>query len=497
MLDDIHVYADTLKVGVRRIPSEFYQIVYHNFSYDLILRNVYETLFKLDNNYSIQPVLATEWKNSDDNRVWTIKIRKNASFSNGQSLSANDVKTSFDWMMEQAKLRKNQYILNLFDKLEIIDNFVIKLITKYPNANTLAILSKYMPIFLTVKKPFDTFQNIPLGTGPYTLQKDKSQVSLKKQSNGYWGPEPFYDAIVFKIREEAASKMALLSGDIDVSTDISYEFYQDIERSSNHYLVVQNSKVSYVAINTHIKPFNDIRIRKALNLAIDRAAINKHIFHENAVINRGFFSPLTIGSNPDISPYKYNPDQAIRLLKDAGVYGNLRIRLNFPLNNIARKQAELISEFLKMINISIKLIPLNIGEWYAKYQKPDNKGLFFVETNFNPLPVFYYAGPFRENIIKEYYFNYTELKSKFKKAISTFDTKERKRMYYEIDSKIHADCLFIFLHTYPSSFIGISDQVNNQAWLTLTSAGLNSCDNCYNDPKCKEREDCAKRCCPD
>ncbi len=290
---------------------------------------MFDTLTTLDDKGEPQPKLALSWSHSDDFKTWTYKLRPGAKFHDGTPFNAEAVKANFDRQKDPAnRCRCAFYISNVHD-MQTPDEFTVVYNLNDPVLNLPAVHS-FPGVNNAVQSPTawktkgDDYNRNPVGTGPYILKSWASGDRMVLERNpDYWNKgHPYLDRIVLKPLPDAQSRFASLqSGEADIIWDDEADADSIQKARKDPKLTVQTyvgSGATVYAFNTKVPPFDDVRVRQALVMAIDRNKMSQ-------VVTNGLARPA---SNPygDGSWVKCKDDGALpsdvekakALIKDYG-----------------------------------------------------------------------------------------------------------------------------------------------------------------------------------
>ncbi|AKB27703.1 Oligopeptide ABC transporter, periplasmic oligopeptide-binding protein OppA [Methanosarcina siciliae T4/M] len=280
---------------------------------------IYETLFSYNENMTLQPELATGYKQLNET-AWRIQLRRNVSFHDGTVMDADTVIYSINRVLAPSNSRSSEYsfIKNIYKT----DDYTIVLETNEPYAPTILMFTD--TIMSIVSPNASDLDKEPVGTGPYMFVSFEPGSSIELVKNpAYWGEEPKIDRIIIQYSKDAAARTLLLkSGDVDLTRDILQSEYQNLEDDPDIEILSRETLRTYfMYINEGKAPFDDVRVRQALNYALDRQEI------VDTALEGVAGSPAT-GIFPDIMPwsanykieaYEYNPEKALELLAEAGI----------------------------------------------------------------------------------------------------------------------------------------------------------------------------------
>jgi ABC-type transport system substrate-binding protein len=334
---------------------------------------IYEGLVTFDDQMTIQPQLAESWKVSDDGLTWTFKLKSGVKFHDGTDFNAEAAKKVLDRLVDPKRNPANRTMWDPITEVKAVDPTTLQIITKTPHGvllNALAHGTGGMFSPTAQEKAGDQFGLKPIGTGPYKLEKfTPNQEVVLTRNDQYWGTKPAYEKVDFKAVPDAAARISMLeTGEADVIASVPP---QDVARlKSNDKLSVIDKpglRTTVIGFNLTKEPWNDQKVRQALNYAINRDAIIKSQFLGMAVPLTGPLAPNTVGYVKS-GEYTYNPDKAKQLLAEAGwkdLQNGVLVKNGQPLKmvlNTAEGQypkdlqvVEAVSAQLKQIGVDVQI----------------------------------------------------------------------------------------------------------------------------------------------
>jgi peptide/nickel transport system substrate-binding protein len=426
--------------------------------------NIHDTLFHPQEDATVKPALAEKWDKVDD-LTWKITLRKDAVFHNGEAVDAAAVKFSYDRINSEELKSPHKGKLSAFTELNVIDDHTITIKTQEPYAPGLYMLGYYLPIVPPkyVQEVGDEKYNTePVGSGPYRLKKwARGDEIVLEAFDKYYGPKPAYKTVIFKANPEEASRIASqLTSEADVISGVPVHQRKKLQDSGKAYLTPQMGVMPYLGINTYEVPFNDVRVRQALNFAIDRALIGKALFDGKAIICAGPISPRTFGANPKLKPYPYDPVKARQLLKEAGHPDGITVRLAYPtyMSQI-QEQAEAIAANMTKAGFKVTLEPFERAVMWERYKGKQHQ-LFIYWWDDAPEPDRYMYSLFHSKS-RDYYYKNTAVDELLDKGRTIMDRAERAKVYAQIDEMLYEDAPWAYLYVVPEVF-GVANEVDYQ-----------------------------------
>jgi peptide/nickel transport system substrate-binding protein len=271
--------------------------------------------------YVLTPFLATSWKHISP-LVWRFKVRPNVKFTNGEPLTAQAFKVSFDMEQSYSASQISGVFVN-FKDIKVVNKLTFDVTTKsrdelVPDAMTQLLIGA--PNVL--KKLGEAgFGQHPVGTGPYiaTSFQPLVQVTLVRNEH-YWGPKPKIAHVQYRfITQESTRVSDLLAGSADLADGMSATSLVRIGKSPKIGVRgVVSSSTTQLLFNSLQPPFNNLNLRKALEVGINKTALINGIWHGFAAGSKQYYTPQVNGYQPGYDPYPYNPTLAKKYIAAAG-----------------------------------------------------------------------------------------------------------------------------------------------------------------------------------
>ena len=311
-----------------------------------VCEQIYDTLLEYHpGSDTIEPGLATDWRVSEDGTVWTLDIRRGVTFHDGTPLDAHAVVFSLERQRDPNHPHHHEdfaYWQNSYrniEKVEATDDFTVQITIERryaPFEATLAMFPVAIVSPTAVAERGDEYGNVPVGTGPFRFTSwDAGRIVLERNDD-YWGGAPTVERLVFQAIPDGRQRLvALESGAIDIAYSIPPEELQFVELHPQLTLYRRPANnVAYMAMNTQKPPFDDVRVRRAANYALNKEPIVKLIYQGMAIPADGPLPPSQWGYHRIKSRYSYDPDRARELLAEAAADGvfdpGVRYRLYVP-----------------------------------------------------------------------------------------------------------------------------------------------------------------------
>lgn len=353
-----------------------------------VLTNVFEGLVQFkENSTEVGPALATAWRVSNEGKVWEFKLRKGVKFHDGTDFTADDVVFTFKRQMNKDNpYHKGDfaywgYMYSFVKDVEKINDYQVKFKLTRSYAPFIYNMACF-PAFIVSeeamkKKGVEHFRTNPVGTGPFAFVnwEHGSQISLKANKD-YWDGRPYLDKVVFKVVPENTTRvMGLKGGDLDLIDNFGPQNVPTIRDDKNIKLLSQpGMNVAYLAMNQLHKPFDNKKVRQAINWAIDKKAIIEGIYNNLAAPAKNPMPPTLWGYNNWVTDYGYDLKKAKELLKEAGYDDGFEIDLWYPNNPRpympdGKRVAQAMQSNLKDIGIEVELVTY---DWASYLDKTEN-----------------------------------------------------------------------------------------------------------------------------
>src|SRR6185437_3547945 len=411
---------------------------------------------------TIVPDLATEWAWSKDALSLTFKLRQGVKWHDGQPFTAKDVKCTFDLLQGKAqdKFRKNprKDWYAFVDNVSINGDFEATFHMKRPQPSLLAMLaSGYTPIY-PCHVPAAQMRTHPIGTGPFKFVSMNQNESIKLTKNpDYWKKGlPYLDGIEFTIiKNRATAVLAFVAGKVDMTfpTEMTAALVKDI-KSQDPTAICEIKPINVstnLIINRENPPFNNLELRKAMALALDRKSFIDIILQGQGDQGGALLPPPdgVWGLPPDMlktipgyGDVKKDREQARAIMTKLGYSGDKPLKIKVSTRNLAtyRDPAVVLIDQLKTIYIDAELEPVESSAWFAKVARNDyTVGLNLTGNGIDdPDQAFY------ENFGCGSERNYThycnkDIEKLFDAQSVETDVAKRKQMVWDIDKKLQED----------------------------------------------------------
>lgn len=329
---------------------------------------IYDKLFNFTPDLKIKGQLVEKYETSSDALTWTFWIRKGVRFHDGTDLDAEAIKFNFErWLGPEKPIKAYGLFGPVVKSVEAVDKRTIKVRMKTPFSPFPAYLSHAASGIVSptqFKKYGLDMSRLPCGSGPFKLKEwVKGDHLTLVRNEDYWDGAPYLDAIIVRPVTEAATRvMQIQAGQIHAVTNIPPEVFPQLKKDPKLSVIVSPSNVSmFINMNIQKKPFNDIRVRQAMNYAIDKEAIARDLFQGMADPISSVIAPVVEGAYQP-APYEYNPEKAKKLLAEAGYLRGFSCSLWSPSGRLPKdtELTQLIQKYLDAVGITTKI---QVWEW--------------------------------------------------------------------------------------------------------------------------------------
>ncbi len=420
---------------------------------EITLYNIYETLTKVHPDGSVTPLLAESWEVSPDLRTYTFKLRKGVKFTNGEAFNANTVKFAFDRAGGDKSTNKDKRTFAAITT-QVVDDHTVVLLTKEIDPDFLFLMGQATAVIVEPKSA-GTNATQPVGTGPYRLEnwvKGSSLTLSKWDGHRNAGAIKLRRASFRFIADPAAQIAALLAGDVDAFPRVTARGIDQFKSNPKFQVMFSGSRAKTIlAINNKKKPFDDVRVRRAVNMALDRKAVIQGAADGYGVPIGSYYPPSAPGYIDLTKVNAYDPDKARALLKEAGV-SNLEVTITLPPPPYARQGGEVIASMLDKVGIKAKLQNVEWAQWLSGVYGNKNYDLTII-SHVEPFDLGNFSRP-------GYYWNYENPKfnAMYDKYKQTANAGERTKILGDIQRLVADDAVHGYLY--------------QPQWVTIANKGV-------------------------
>lgn len=401
-------------------------------------KNVYDHLVAYNNDLTLRYRLAESLEPNADGTAWRIRLREGVTFSDGKPLISRDILWSLQRMLDPAKPSSGDLSVVDFGATKADGDLGVVVAMKEPLADFGSVLAGwYVYVIQDGTTTFDP-TTLPVGTGPFVLRSwSPGDRTVLARNERYWeNGQPYLDEIeIIQISETDARLNAFLSGEADLIQELTYLQAHTTQSQDGIYLITPPAgNMASIRIQTDVAPFDDVRIRQALRLSIDREAIVRTVYYGFGAVGNDLYGKGAPFYADQLPQRRYDPAEARRLLREAG-RENLTVTLyTADASPGMVETATLFAEHAKASGITVQLETVPADTYFSEVVgvKPMSQGGWW-------------------NYSLDYYYGQTMTSSspsndtawrrpawdgKFAQARASLDQDARRRLYLELQEEL-------------------------------------------------------------
>lgn len=348
-----------------------------------VIAQLYDTLVTRDNDGNILPALAESWEFTDDTTI-RFYLRDDVYFHNGEQLTAEDVRFTIQRATEMAQ---SASIFKTFDgeNTAVVDDLTVDVKLKEPFAGALSYLATSRGAIVSEKAVEelgeDEFGQNPVGTGPFKfVQWDSGDRIVMVKNEDYWGDKAAYENLIARIIPDASVRtMELESGGIDLLIGVNSADLDALRENPDITVEIGDGLTHEIwLMSMTAEEFSDIRVREAMNIALDIPAIVETVWGElgepaDSVFSKGVFGHVSLG------PIEQDQERARELLAEAGYADGFDTEITFGENAATQAALEVAQQMWSQVGINVTITPLE----QATYKDNNAAGITrFGRSNF-------------------------------------------------------------------------------------------------------------------
>ncbi len=414
---------------------------------EVVHMSVLEGLTKIGMDGSVSPLLAESWTVDPDGRVYTFKLKRGVKFHDGEAFDASDVRFSFERARAEGSTNKaKKSVFDNISRIETPDAYTVILVLERADGNFLFRMGEATAAILDPKSAATTATR-PVGTGPFMFSdwKKGASITLVKNNDYRHAAAVKMKRVTWRfISDPAAQVSALLAGDIDGMPRFGAPQNLPQFQADKRFTVAIGGTggKTIVAINNRRKPFDDVRVRRAIAAAVDRKAIIDGAMEGHGAPIGSHLVPSDAGYVDLTAMSPHDPEKAKRLLKEAGVAVPLNVTLTLPPPQYARKGGEIVAAQLAKVGINAKIENVEWAQWLSGAFK-GNYDLTII-SHVEPLDFDRYADP-------NYYWGYDSkaFRDLLAQYNATTDAKARLKIVGDIQRRLAEDQVNAYLFQLP------------------------------------------------
>jgi peptide/nickel transport system substrate-binding protein len=408
------------------------------FNSAIVGHNIFDRLFQFDENMHLQPMLALSSRTINET-TWEFKLRQGVRFQNGEPFNAETVRYTVNRALNFPRSAL-PYLVRDITNIETPDPYTVRMTSRTPDPilpNKFAWIDMVPPKY--AEQQGANFGEGPVGTGPYRLVSWNKGSELVTEANpDYWGGKPAISRVVYRIVTEPSTRTAmLLNGEADLITNVDPDLVERINASPRAKILRgPGLRRMLLVIGQQAEPLGDVRVRQALNYAVDRDSIIRNILRGYARKTMGLVQYVVPGHLTQLDGYyDYNPGKAKELLEAAGVPNGFTVDMYTPVGTFPKDKetAEAIASQYQRIGIRVNLITMEWGKFFAQLNSKQMRGLSYMRYGNSvgdPSEGYFYS--FWSKGVRPYVTD-ARIDEMFEKAQGTVDKQRRLALYRELE----------------------------------------------------------------
>lgn len=413
---------------------------------DVVYANIFEGLVRLDPAGTVKPLLAAWWEVAPDGLTYTFHLRSGVRFQDGTPFEAGVVKFSLDRAIAPSSTNVQKQALSVIRQVEVIDPLIVRLHLAQADSNLLYVLAWGDAVMVSPRSAA-SLATAPVGTGPFKFSgwRRGDAVTLVR-NDAYWGASAKLRQVTFKfIADPAAAFAAIRTHDVDAFPDYpAPENLAELRQDPALKVISASSEGEVIlAINNRSGPLADVRVRQAIQHALDRRAIIDGAMYGYGTPIGSHFPPQNAAYVDLTGLYPHDVARAKALLAQAGYPNGFTLTMKLPPPNYARRSGEIAASQLAAVGIKVKIENLEWAQWLDQVFGRHAFDLTVV-SHAEPMDYDIYDRP-------DYYFGYhsVDFHALMTTLKATTDEGQRTVILQQIQRRIAGDAVNGFLFQFP------------------------------------------------
>jgi peptide/nickel transport system substrate-binding protein len=346
-----------------------------------VLEHIYETLFAMSVDGVLEPLLAESIEPGNEPQTFIIKLRQGISFTDGTPFNADAVKANIDWVLDTENAAPFRFLISRIQEVVVVDDYTVQINLDSDFAPLAAHLSHGALAMISpsaLDQGPDFLAANAIGTGPYMLANWARDEAVTLQRNpDYWGEPAKIDTVIFKVvKEDGARLVEVEAGTADIAVRVPPAEAERLAANPNIDIVTTPGlRTIYIFFNTTAEPFDDPRVRQAVNYAVDVESIVRDLFDNAALVSRAPFAEPIFGFAAQ-TPYNRDVEKARELLREAGIAEGTTVVLHHPTGRYIQDAlvADAVRSQLRDVGLNVELRTLEWPQYvpFVRAEAPDN-----------------------------------------------------------------------------------------------------------------------------
>jgi peptide/nickel transport system substrate-binding protein len=427
-----------------------------------VLSHVYETLFYMNPEGELEPLLAESIEPGEDENTFILTLREGINFSDGTPFNAEAVRQNLEYVLDPENASAFAFLINRIEEMNVVDDTTLELVLTGPFAPLPAHLSHDSLAIVApsaLEQGADFLASNAIGTGPFVVQSwERDQAVTLTRNDDYWGDAPALDGVVFRVvKEDGARLVEVEAGTADIAVRVPPAEVSRLQ--ANPDLEIRTTpglRTIYVFFNITQEPFDDVRVRQAVNYGVDVESIVNSLFDGVARVSDAPMAPPIFGYSAQ-PPYARDVDRARELLAEAGVAEGATVTLYHPTGRYIQDAlvADAIRSQLSDIGLNVELRTLEWPQYvpFVRAEEDENEVQFAMLGWSTPTMDADYAlfALFHSSEVPPgfngAFYRSEEVDAMLDEARSTVDLDVRQQLYDEAIAQIWEDAPWLFLYS--------------------------------------------------
>ena len=435
---------DVLTIGATYDAKTLDPHVTNDTGSHVMMRQIYEKLVDFDENLNVVPRLAERWDISEDGRRYTFHLKKGVKFHNGEEMKASDVLFSFKRMLSPVAAATHAYS-NVIDPegFDVIDDYTIVISTKEPLGAFLASMNHGFASIVSEKAVTEAGLDYgvqPVGTGAFKFVSwSKGDRMVLERFDDYHDEKAKLSKMILRAITESTSRtIELESGAVDLILDPPGSDVNRLEGNSKLKIIRRPGQLVYhMGFNLDMKPFDNPKVRQAMNIAVNRPGMAKVVYRGNAKAAVGPWTDAVKYAPKDVPPIEYDLDKAKALLKEAGFPDGFKTTIWVPDRKEQGDMATILQSEYRKIGIDMEIKVYEWGAYIEALKAPDHALYIMGWSGGAPAPdPYFFAGPkFHSSVIgssNRCRLNDPEVDAMIDRGATINDGPEREQVYHDL-----------------------------------------------------------------
>ena len=467
--------AQTLNIALPVEPASIDAHIPTDSPSAMVTSHIFDTLYRWDSvSGQIVPHLATSATMSEDGMSWTLTLRDDVVFHNGMPFNAEVVKGSMERLLDPATAAPFAWILGRIETMDVVDEYTVRFNLSSPFAPFLSHLTHSGVAIVhpdVVAEMGEMHYEQPVGTGPFQIVNwDRGNQVVLERFDGYWGEAAKVDRLIFRTVPEDTTRVAMLeSGEVDVARVPPQDVARLEANADVDVLNVSGVRTVFIYFNHTKEPFTDVRVRQAINHAVNMDEIADFVHGGTARPSDAAIAPGIFGYQP-VGRYAYDPERARELLAEAGFPNGFDLVLHSPTARYPGdiQTSEAIQSQLAEVGINATIETMEWTSYIPFTGRPveENEvqmamlgwGTVTGDADYGTYALFHSSQHAPAGFNRGFYSN-SVVDALLEEARTSSDVSLREQLYADVLQLLFDDAAWLFLHS-ESQIVGVRTNID-------------------------------------